>query len=943
MSNPHRRGDGLSEKFTRMCSQEYSHQKAPAGRAHRWVCLVVSWAALGRSAAADAHAFGQRYDLPVPLGLYLLGAAAAVLLSFAIFAAFVRHTPGRLSYPRVNLLRYALGRLLAHPVVIFTLRLVGVAMFILVVLAGFYGDQRALYNLAPTFVWIIWWVGLAYLSALAGDLWALLNPWGTTFSWMEALYRRACKGHELSRNLPYPKALGVWPATVLLLMFAWLELVFPGAAVPANIASMFVAYTLITWTGMFLFGRERWLRQGEAFSLAFGVLARFAPTEIRVVHPQVCVTCGLNCRDVDGQCVNCRRCLRLADTTGRQWNLRPYAVGLLRNEAVSLSMIAFVLLMLSTILFDGFMATPQWTQIAAALYGLLPDLAGARPMIIQSIGLLYFWLLFLTIYGGVCWLIAAASGWRLSIWESATMFIFTLVPIAIAYHLAHYLTYLLIQGQYIIPLLSDPFGYGWNLLGTAGYRVDIAIVGARFAWYTAVLAIVSGHIIAVYLAHVKAAHRLQDRRAVRHSQYPMTALMVIYTVCGLWILAQPIVETTIAPAAPAGQTAAAGVAVPADAVLPQAGSGELREVGTGKAADMKLTYRALLSTFHDGTRMSVADVLYPYVVAYRWGVRSSDASPHYDAYIDRSTALIREHLVGLRVIGIDKTSKSIRFGDLSLERDQLIVEVYAKAVPADTEQAAAIAPPWSSIPWQVMVLMEEAVTRGWAALSQVEAQQRQKPWLDLVRDKALQQRLLSLIAQFERDGYRPQSLRQLVSADEARARWRALKAFYQQHHHLLVSNGPYLLNSWSEDATVLRVFRDPAYPLGIGSFDSYPIPRRAFITKIDRRDHSVSISAEVERVDRAGRSFEIVREPLAQRPSASWKKDVILCRYLVIGADGRVVLTGLGRRQEDSTFAIDLKDKLAPGVYSIVTALYVNGNTMNPDVKQVRYRVPGDS
>jgi hypothetical protein len=932
----------LSEKFPRLYSQPHPRQKAPVCKAHRWVSLVLTCVGLGSSAAAHAHAFGQRYDLPVPLTLYLLGAAAAVLLSFVVFAAFVRYTPRRLSYPRVNLLRCALGRLLAHAAVIFTLRLVAVAMLILVVLAGFYGDQRALYNLAPTFVWIIWWVGLAYLSALAGDLWALINPWGTTFSWMEALYRRAPKGHELSRNLRYPETLGVWPATVLLLMFAWMELVFPGAAVPANIASMLVAYTLITWTGMFLFGRERWLRQGEAFSLAFGVLARLAPTEIRVARPQVCAACGLDCLDADGQCVNCGRCLRLANTTDRQWNLRPYAVGLLRNEAVSLSMIAFVLLMLSTILFDGFMATAQWAQIAAALYGLLPDLAGTRPMLIKSIGLIYFWLVFLTIYGGVCWLIAAASGWRLSTWESARIFIFTLVPIAIAYHLAHYLTYLLIQGQYIIPLLSDPFGYGWNLLGTAGYRINIAVVGARFAWYTAVLAIVSGHIIAVYLAHVKAAQRLRDRRAAQRSQYPMTALMVIYTVCGLWIVAQPIVETPIAAPVRAEQAAApATVDVPADAIIPQAGNGELRPLGNGKVAEVKLTYRALLSTFHDGTRMSVADVLYPYVVAYRWGVPSTDAPPHYDSYIDKGTALIRQHLVGLRVVGVDEKSRSIRFGDLNYQRELLIVEVYANAVPADTEQAAAIAPPWSSVPWQVMALMEEAVTRGWAAFSQIEARQRQTPWLDLVRDERLQQRLLSLIEQFERDGYRPQSLRQLVTVDEARLRWHALKAFYQQHHHLLVSNGPYLLKSWSDDATVLQVFRDPGYPLGIGSFDSYPIPRRAFITKIDRRDHGVSIAAEVERVDRAERSFEIVREPLAERRAAVRKKDVILCRYLVIGADGRVLLTGLGHRQEDNTFAIDLKDKLAPGVYSIITALYVNGNTINPDIKQIRYRVPG--
>ncbi|HSF03898.1 MAG TPA: fenitrothion hydrolase, partial [Solirubrobacterales bacterium] len=121
-------------------------------------------------------------------------------------------------------------------------------------------------------------------------------------------------------------------------------------------------------------------------------------------------------------------------------------------------------------------------------------------------------------------------------------FVFTLVPIAIAYHLAHYLSFLLIQGQLLIPLLSDPFGWGWNLLGTAGYRVDIAVIDARFAWYWAVGAIVAGHVLAVFLAHHVAERLLPGSLAARRSQYPMMLLMVAYTMVSLWIIAQPIVE-----------------------------------------------------------------------------------------------------------------------------------------------------------------------------------------------------------------------------------------------------------------------------------------------------------------------------------------------------------------------------------------------------------------
>ena len=135
--------------------------------------------------------------------------------------------------------------------------------------------------------------------------------------------------------------------------------------------------------------------------------------------------------------------------------------------------------------------------------------------------------------------------------EMARSFALTLVPIAIGYHVAHYLVFLLVQGQYIVPLLSDPFGRGWNLFGTAGYRVDIALVGARFAWYAAVVAIVTGHVAAVYLGHVRAMGVFAPARAALRTQVPLTALMVVYTFIGLSITAEPIVESraTAAPTA----------------------------------------------------------------------------------------------------------------------------------------------------------------------------------------------------------------------------------------------------------------------------------------------------------------------------------------------------------------------------------------------------------
>jgi hypothetical protein len=178
-----------------------------------WLAVVVGVCLLGWAGSAAAHGFGQRYDLPVPLWLYVVGAAATVAVSFAVVGMFVRGTSGSGMYPRLNLLQLPVGRFLAYPVCLFCLKLVSAGLFILLILAGLLGHQNPAKNLAPTLVWVIWWVGLAYVSALVGNLWALINPWKGLFGWAEALYRWIAPGRELSRHWAYPQTLGacLWP------------------------------------------------------------------------------------------------------------------------------------------------------------------------------------------------------------------------------------------------------------------------------------------------------------------------------------------------------------------------------------------------------------------------------------------------------------------------------------------------------------------------------------------------------------------------------------------------------------------------------------------------------------------------------------------------------------------------------------------------------------
>jgi hypothetical protein len=365
-------------------------------------------------------------------------------------------------------------------------------------------------------IWVVWWVGFAFVCALIGDLWALVNPMRTIFGWCESLYARLAGGRPLARAFSYPARLGAWPGVALFLGFAWAELVWQQNDVPRYLACAMLGYAAVTWVGMFSYGRETWLANGEAFSIAFGVLARFAPL----------------------------------GGAPHQLALRPPGAGLLTHRPVRLSFLVFVVLMLATVTFDGFQETPLNRQLATAVQQTpaiarilfeLSEWGFDESQMIATATLVGVAVGFLAVYWFTSWLMARTAARDLSSGYVARAFVLSLVPIAVAYHLSHYFSLLLTAGQFVIPLASDPFGFGWDLFGTAGYKVDLGIVSPYIFWYSAVTIIVIGHVVAVMLSHVTALRVFRTRRAALLSQVPMIVLMVAYTTLSLWILAQPIV------------------------------------------------------------------------------------------------------------------------------------------------------------------------------------------------------------------------------------------------------------------------------------------------------------------------------------------------------------------------------------------------------------------
>ena len=377
------------------------------------------------------------------------------------------------------------------------------------------------------------------------------------------------------------------------------------------------------------------------------------------------------------------------------------------------------------------------------------------------------------------------------------------------------------------------------------------------------------------------------------------------------------------------------VEIPSDALIPEPGTGLLREVGKGRSARARVTFRLVASAFHDSTRMTPADAVYAYSFAYRWGAKGGGGS--VDPALEAATAQIREGLAGFRVLKVD--TEVNRYSDVTFTYVVPVIEVYLNIGGLEPERLAALAPPWSPVPWHVLALMDEAAKRGLAAFSPGEAKRRGVPWLDLARDAKTKEALAALVGGFAAQAWIPPALKQLVTADEAQTRWTALKNFHARRGHFLVTSGSYSLEKWSEREVILQVFRDITNPNGVGTYDRFSIPRRAFVARLAARGDRLEIFPEIERVESFLREYRIVREPLGKPVSDEDPASVPVCRYVIVGADGGVADAGLSREREGARLVVNLKGRLKPGAYTALVALALRENWVNPEVAVAQFRV----
>jgi hypothetical protein len=374
------------------------------------------------------------------------------------------------------------------------LRALGLIAWSWIALQGIFGGEST-GEVSTLFLWVYGWVGVAAISALVGPIWHWLDPFSTLFDIGAAAARRlGIRGWDAA---DYPARLGRWPAVVGLLFFVWLELVGDGGG-PSSLFIVLVGYTAFTLAMMAQFGRDSWRRNGETFSVWFRLLNRLAP-------------------------------FGLVDDEGHVQR-RPFASGLLLPGWIAAD-IMLVAIGIGSILYDGLSQTTPWFSVFGApgvpletlqLLGFLGVIAAAALAVSRLVG-------------------TAATGAGL-------------LPIAVGYLIAHYFTYLFIDGQRIIVAIADPLQQGWDLggFGWAFLEPTTAFLPPGLVWTIQIAAVVGGHMLGAWGGHVVAAWSSESAGlSHRRREVPLAVIMVALTTLTLWSLGQSLIVEQ-PPGAPTG-------------------------------------------------------------------------------------------------------------------------------------------------------------------------------------------------------------------------------------------------------------------------------------------------------------------------------------------------------------------------------------------------------
>jgi len=451
------------------------------------------------ASSAEAHAAEQGLILLLPTDVYIAAGVSAFVLTVILVGLLPPAVTGILFKPVL------VAKLPNCRTIALAASACSTALVFFLVFVGIFGPQDPKANLLSLTIWSGCWIGLVALQGLFGNLWSWINPWTGVAAVLDAVL-------NLSVRPKLPHAIGVWPAIALFLLFSLFSIADPAPADPTQLAYLVFGYWVFTTTGILIFGIQPWIRHFECFTIFFVLISKISPMQI-----------------------------------GKDLRIGVPGWALLTGFRSSTSIAVFCLVILGAGSFDGLGETFWWLAAIdvnpLAFPGrsaIIPETIFGFVLVNLSLCLAFAACIFLGTK------LANTSGESLVETPFRSAFklqALAILPIGFGFHLAHFLPTFLVDSQYNLAALTDPFGTGADYLSLGKINIHVGFLSVssivRWIWLSQAGIIVLSHVFAVLIAHRTSRDLYPIRRRAVLFELPLTAFMVFYTVLGLWLLAAP--------------------------------------------------------------------------------------------------------------------------------------------------------------------------------------------------------------------------------------------------------------------------------------------------------------------------------------------------------------------------------------------------------------------
>lgn len=496
----------------------------------------------------------------IPMWMFIVGVVLIIVVSHLFLSRKRLEESAQTDYWKFNILSWPLLRALVKKRYFPLLLQSGaIVVMLLVISAGLFGNQRMGMNIAPIITWTWWWALLIFLVFGFGTAFCSICPWEGLSSLLTSLSLRS-RHKKLGAERPWPKWLrNVYPALIMFILLTWIELGLDITRSPMTTAVLATFFTAMIVMAAIFFERRGFCRYACLIGRITGIYSLFAPIEVRSVSADMCATCTtkdcIQGNDVsvgcpthlfpsklqeNTYCTMCTECIRSCPHDNMTVNVRAPATDLLNKFKFRMDEAVLAITLLALTSFHGVTMTPMWDVASKWVRAEL----GLTHALLFSFLMLVALVVPIAVFVLSAWFARMFSGnAQVSTKQIFVAYAYAVLPVALFYHLAHNSMHFFMEAQFIIPVLSDPFGWGWNLFGTAGKMYD-PLLPLPVVWWIQLIFIIVGHIYGVVVADRIAKRLYPDRSQAIRSLLPMLLVMIVYSVYSVWLIAQPMVMRT---------------------------------------------------------------------------------------------------------------------------------------------------------------------------------------------------------------------------------------------------------------------------------------------------------------------------------------------------------------------------------------------------------------